>query len=437
MERIKFVIWGAGDRCKELTGYLGNDYIEAIIDENVLLQGILYNGIPVISKEIYLAKYRKYPVIITPLNAEKTIENYLKNHGIYWNFYYWGKTRTELGSFMTQVPKEELIKNYDTNTDIIIYGWNALSLVTYSFLQNKGFTCSLMLPNKTDLFIEDYIKNDLMIKITDKDSNISRKRIILTMEPSKEDEELFEQNVRQIETYYDITLKSELYYNPLLKKFHNIHKGNRCFVVATGPSLKISDLDKLYENHEICIGVNKIYKGFEKTNWRPDYYIAVDPSPITENKKNIFQCGTQAVFIGDLSWNLMECFTDCEKIYKWHVYNWWDDEHLPKFSGDFSKGSYWGTTITYDALQLAVYMGFSEIYLMGVDCCKYDTVENQHFVKNYSEKLGNIREKENSIAYTAARQYADSHGIQIYNASRGGKLEVFKRVDFDTLFWLN
>lgn len=36
--------------------------------------------------------------------------------------------------------------------------------------------------------------------------------------------------------------------------------------------------------------------------------------------------------------------------------------------------------------------------------------------------------------YQAARRYAETHGIKIYNATRGGELEVFERVDFDSLF---
>ena len=38
------------------------------------------------------------------------------------------------------------------------------------------------------------------------------------------------------------------------------------------------------------------------------------------------------------------------------------------------------------------------------------------------------------VAYEAARKYADAHGIKIYNATRGGCLEAFPRVDFDSLF---
>jgi len=37
-------------------------------------------------------------------------------------------------------------------------------------------------------------------------------------------------------------------------------------------------------------------------------------------------------------------------------------------------------------------------------------------------------------AYKTAKKYADRHGVKIYNATRGGNLEVFERVDFDTLF---
>ncbi|MBQ4379398.1 MAG: hypothetical protein II821_09430 [Treponema sp.] len=37
-------------------------------------------------------------------------------------------------------------------------------------------------------------------------------------------------------------------------------------------------------------------------------------------------------------------------------------------------------------------------------------------------------------AFFAAKRYADEHGVRILNATRGGKIEVFERVDFDSLF---
>ena len=41
---------------------------------------------------------------------------------------------------------------------------------------------------------------------------------------------------------------------------------------------------------------------------------------------------------------------------------------------------------------------------------------------------------EATLSYQAAKQYAQTHGIKIKNATRGGKLNVFQRVDFDSLF---
>ena len=41
--------------------------------------------------------------------------------------------------------------------------------------------------------------------------------------------------------------------------------------------------------------------------------------------------------------------------------------------------------------------------------------------------------EEVTLAYMSARNYAKEHGVKILNATRGGKLEVFPRVNFDKL----
>ena len=66
-------------------------------------------------------------------------------------------------------------------------------------------------------------------------------------------------------------------------------------------------------------------------------------------------------------------------------------------------------------------------------------MEVKHFSDSYHRASSGVkpnacRKTENLLAYQAAREYADRHGIKIYNATRGGKLEVFERVDFDSLF---
>ena len=39
-----------------------------------------------------------------------------------------------------------------------------------------------------------------------------------------------------------------------------------------------------------------------------------------------------------------------------------------------------------------------------------------------------------TMAFEEAKKYSDKHSIKILNATRGGKLEVFERVNFDSLF---
>lgn len=219
-----------------------------------------------------------------------------------------------------------------------------------------------------------------------------------------------------------------------IKRFKNIYKGKRCFIVGNGPSLKYEDLDKLH--NELTFASNRIQKIYDKTSWRPDFYAVYDFEFLhdelsfilnTECKKNKFIniCAkTQAENLDteDVYWiNCMHQFTvdlhDVSKI-KFHP-------EAPSYTAD-------SWTVTYTILQLAIYMGFSEIYLLGID--NY-APGKKHF---YSEKKTHKKDKTYvegiNHGYMLARKYAEMHNIKIYNASRGGQLEVFERVDFDSLF---
>ena len=59
-----------------------------------------------------------------------------------------------------------------------------------------------------------------------------------------------------------------------IKQLKNVHKDQRCFIVCTGPSLTLSDVEKLEK--EITFGVNSIVKLYNKTMWRPTYYGIID-----------------------------------------------------------------------------------------------------------------------------------------------------------------
>ena len=98
-------------------------------------------------------------------------------------------------------------------------------------------------------------------------------------------------------------------------------------------------------------------------------------------------------------------------------------------------------------MQLAAYMGFSEIYLLGVDhnySIEIDSdgniIKNDESVKNYFDEakvsINDInlpKVVEMTRAYLSAERYSRDHGFRIFNATRGGKLEMFERVNFDVI----
>jgi hypothetical protein len=111
------------------------------------------------------------------------------------------------------------------------------------------------------------------------------------------------------------------------------------------------------------------------------------------------------------------------------------------FSHNIANVVYSGQTVTYSMIQFAAYMGFKEIYLIGVDCnySKDNSVisAESYFDKrlfNASRTYAAPEVDTNLLAYARAKEVCDQKGIKIYNATRGGKLEIFPRADFDSLF---
>ncbi|MDR1688174.1 MAG: DUF115 domain-containing protein [Clostridiales bacterium] len=223
-----------------------------------------------------------------------------------------------------------------------------------------------------------------------------------------------------------------------LASYKGIHKGKRCFIIGTGPSLTMEDLDTLHLHNEICFGTNKIFLAFEKTVWRPDYYFVSDWVFASQYKEELSLLKIENKFVSDLSrdfWN----GSGSENCVCFKLHQTFYDSELPPFSLDASDKINQGLTVSYEALQLAVYMGFSDIYYLGVDFdYSKDMLSGEnHFAKNYF-KSGEVhtpfRAEKQLLAYQKAEMVSREQGFRIFNATRGGKLEVFERVDFDKLF---
>ncbi|WP_235821764.1 6-hydroxymethylpterin diphosphokinase MptE-like protein [Gottfriedia acidiceleris] len=216
-----------------------------------------------------------------------------------------------------------------------------------------------------------------------------------------------------------------------LKLVKNKHKGQRCFIVATGPSLTTTDLELLKE--EVTLSMNSICLVFDETDWRPTYYGIQDVGVFNLLQPSIEKYDLQHKFISN-SISKQKQVTKGYLVFPLNLLNHmiFHKKYKTKFSGDAFKVIYDGYSITYSMIQLAVYMGFSEIYLLGVDC-NYSLNSPQHF-KDYGYKETSSEAVIRMIsAYKEAKKYAERNQIKIYNATRGGMLDVFERVNLDDI----
>lgn len=221
------------------------------------------------------------------------------------------------------------------------------------------------------------------------------------------------------------------------------HIGQRCFVIGNGPSLEIKDLERL--ENEITFASNKIYLAFDQTQWRPTYYSAVDKLIISQQYRKLNDLNQITTFLPYFFRKYDVRFDN--SIYFYFVHEEFYP-NLPRFSVNPIDKLFSGYTVTYILLQLAVYMGIKEIYLIGVDYC-YNVVQQDykdndkimvsdgttsHFHSGYlksGDKLFQPNLHLHEKAYISAGHAIEKMGGRIFNATCGGKLDLFPRVDFD------
>lgn len=430
---VEFVIYGAGYRGKRLQNYLGSDRVVAYIDGNMDRRQHFFCGKPIISLEDYIKDYHDFFIIISPAYTDTNeIEEMLISREIF-HFSKLDELPSEFKGYGSHGFIERCSSlTYKSEKFYYIYGFNAFSLMVYELLKERSKNVYIILShtqNNDKVNWISYQYKDIVIEY-DKVSEEDNRVIFLAV---REDEGVVKQlfpNAEIIDAF-DFSADLPEYYNEKLEPLKRAYETRRrCFIVATGPSLRPEDLQILNRNNDFCISMNKIY--MHKSAWTPDAYVCVDSFLISESKDEIDNYVSRFKFIGDSNQEFWE--KEHKDTYKIHTITQDSYNVIPKFSEDICQKVYGGSTVTYACIQIAVYLGFKEIYLLGVDCNYLKNSQNNHFYD--SEVLDNKNHHEDRmvLAFQAAKKYADEHGIKIYNATRGGALEVFERVDFDSLF---
>ncbi len=224
-------------------------------------------------------------------------------------------------------------------------------------------------------------------------------------------------------------------------------RGKRAFIIGNGPSLNKVDLRLLKD--EETFGVNAIYLNREKMGFLPTHYIVEDIFVAEDRADEINALHGPTKWIGNylrycLSGDEETCWLNVACDYSNYL-------GFPHFSDNAARIVWVGGTVSYIAMQLAFFMGYDEVYLVGFDHSysvpKDAKVEGRaitstsddpnHFHPDYFGKgyrWHDPRVDRMEAAYQKARSAFRAANREIFNATAGGKLEVFDRVDFESLF---
>lgn len=243
-----------------------------------------------------------------------------------------------------------------------------------------------------------------------------------------------------------------------LRRLKGAYAGERCFIMGNGPSLNEMDLD-LFRGEQVW-GSNRCYLLFDRIVWRPSFYVAVDRRVVPDNADEIASLATrleETSFFFPFHYRVRGTLPSLANLHWYHEERHEGAEELPwsLFSTDVPTWVSAVYTVTVAALQLAVYMGFDPIYLIGCDT-SYGTRRSttttegdpdaliatadddaDHFDPDYfgaGKRFHEPHVDRMIFHYKQCKRACDELGVGVYNATVGGRLEVFPRVDHRELF---
>lgn len=223
-----------------------------------------------------------------------------------------------------------------------------------------------------------------------------------------------------------------------LESYHDVHAGKRCFIIGNGPSLRQTDLTLL--RNEYTFGLNRIYLLFPELGFSTTYLVSVNDLVLQQSVGEMKQLNLPKF----VTWRVRSLFRNDPRV----IFLDSDYTGEENFNRDCRGRLFEGYTVTYVAMQLAYFMGFQQAILIGVD---HNFVQQgraneavisqgddpNHFAPNYFGKgfkwqLPDLEGSER--AYRMALQAYNQTGRSIVDATVGGKLTIFPKVDYSTLF---
>lgn len=212
----------------------------------------------------------------------------------------------------------------------------------------------------------------------------------------------------------------------------------RCVIIGNGPSLNLMDLSVLRDVP--TFGLNRGHLLFPRIGGPTTYLASVNKFVLEQSAEEMLAAPSLKFF----NWRHRQYLPPGREdvIFLRTI-------HEPGFSLDIPRAGLWeGATVTFVAMQLAFHLGYREVVLIGVDH-NFTTPGPAHqlvtsagddpnhfdpsyFGKGYRWQLPDLEMSEQ--AYTLAKGAFEAAGGRILDATVGGKLTIFPKVDFTQLF---
>lgn len=234
-----------------------------------------------------------------------------------------------------------------------------------------------------------------------------------------------------------------------VRQLRNKYAGESIFIIGNGPSLKKVDMEKLSAYYTFA--TNRIYLLFDKTTWRPDFYTTLDWRVTPDNYNDINQLSGMTMFFPHRFRGLLR---EGEDVF-WYESLSPGKSLFEQFEANMTHGVRGGGTVLTAAIQMAHYLGFSNMFLIGVDVSYSipNTVKQSggdrfgtgvqinlestrdddinHFDPRYFGK-GAVWHDPNVNAmkrgFRSSYRALDVLGKNLYNSTEGGNLDCVRRL---------
>ena len=192
-----------------------------------------------------------------------------------------------------------------------------------------------------------------------------------------------------------------------ISDYKNLHRGKNIFILASGPSL--GDLDLSLLKNKIVMGLNRSVLVYPKS-----YYQCLFDQRLFDLYLDYYKNARQIFTLEDRPIGLPLKLLGGDG-----------------YSFDLEKGVYSGYTISYFALQVAVYMGFKKLIYLGLDL-KHEGSKTHFFgqdPKTIEHEQTEFPRMFKMLNYGA--EVLASTDVKVYNCSPVSTLKCFNKISYE------